>query len=198
MLRLTAPFSEKHTGDMIYAGRYYDSETIFGALESRESALTAKYSIHSLQLRDTYTPTGSIVNQASLHVLAWNHDEKPLVPGATQRVSEPQLRPQHVPARPARAPPAGDRQAVVHAARWKAHPERGRGGDAREHVELPAVEQGRAVRVSHGHERAAVPRTVGVGFFNPTTTEDAKAKSDGWWGPTCRTSGARRTISRSR
>ncbi len=81
VLRLTAPVSEKHTLDAIYAGRYYDSETFFGGRVTREGGINAKYWVHSAQLRDTYTPTSSSVNQLSLHMLTWNHNESPLVPG---------------------------------------------------------------------------------------------------------------------
>lgn len=81
VLRLTMPMGEKHTWDAIYAGRYYDSETNFGGRSSRDAGIAANYWVHSAQLRNTYTPTGSTVNQFSLHVLTWNHDESPLVPG---------------------------------------------------------------------------------------------------------------------
>ena len=81
VIRLTAPWGEKHTFDAIYAGRYYNSETNFGGRVSREGGIKAKYWVHSAQLRNTYTPTSSTVNQFSLHMLIWDHNESPLVPG---------------------------------------------------------------------------------------------------------------------
>ena len=81
VFRLTAPWGEKHTFDAIYAGRYYNSETNFGGRVAREGGIKAKYWIHSAQLRNTYTPTSSTVNQFSLHMLLWDHNESPLVPG---------------------------------------------------------------------------------------------------------------------
>ena len=81
VLRLTAPAGEKHTLDAIYAGRFYDSETNFGGRVTREGGIKARYWVHSAQLRDSYTPTPSSVNQFSLHMLTWNHNESPLVPG---------------------------------------------------------------------------------------------------------------------
>jgi hypothetical protein len=81
VFRLTMPAGEKHTFDAIYAGRYYDSETFFGGTAAREAGITAKYWIHSGQLRNTFTPTSATVNQFSVHVLTWNHSESPLVPG---------------------------------------------------------------------------------------------------------------------
>jgi len=81
VLRVTAPLGQRHTLDAIYAGRYYDSETFFGGTAARDAGITAKYWVHSAQLRDTYTPTSSTVNQFSVHMLTWNHNESPLVPG---------------------------------------------------------------------------------------------------------------------
>jgi hypothetical protein len=81
VLRLTAPWGENHTFDAIYAGRYYNSETNFGGRVAREGGIKAKYWIHSAQLRNTYTPTSSTVNQFSVHMLLWDHNESPLVPG---------------------------------------------------------------------------------------------------------------------
>ena len=181
VLRLTSPFTEKHTGDLIYAGRYYDSETFFGALESRESASDGEV-LDSQPAAARHVHADGLGREPGVAAPARVEPQREAaVPGPAQRVPEPQLRPQHVPAHPARAPPAGDRQADVHAARWKAHPERRRRGDAREHVELPAVEQGRAVRVPHGHEHACrSARRSASGSSTRRPTEDAKAKSDGW------------------
>lgn len=81
VLRVTMPAGEKHTFDAIYAGRYYDSETFFGGTAAREAGITAKYWVHSGQLRSTFTPTSSTVNQFSVHALTWSHNESPLVPG---------------------------------------------------------------------------------------------------------------------
>ena len=81
VIRLTAPMGDKNTLDAIYAGRYYNSETNFGGRVSRDGGIKAKYWVHSAQLRNTYTPTSSIVNQLSLHMLIWDHNESPLVPG---------------------------------------------------------------------------------------------------------------------
>lgn len=84
VFRLTGVLNEKHTLDAIYAGRYYDSETNFGGRVSREGGIAAKYWVHSAQLRDSWTPTSSSVNQFSLHMLIWDHNESPLVPGPTK------------------------------------------------------------------------------------------------------------------
>jgi hypothetical protein len=182
VLRLTSPFSEKHTADMIYAGRYYDSETFFGATESRDAGLTAKYSIHSLQLRDTYTPSGSIVNQASLHYLGWNHNEEPLVPGPRRvypslnfgRNTFPLiLRERHLRAIDKLTYTLPGGKHILNA------------GVELTHVNtssfLPSNKDG---LFEYRTDTSTTPfrATVGVGFFNPNSTQDAKAKATGWVG----------------
>ena len=180
VLRLTSPLSDKHTEDLIYAGRYYDSETFFGATESHASGLTAKYSIHSLQLRDTYTPTGSVVNQASVHLLAWNHNEEPLIPGprrvypsiAFGRNTFPLiLRERHLRAIDKLTYTLPGGKHILNS------------GVELTHVNtssfLPSNKDG---LFEYRTDTSALPfrATIGVGYFNPNGTSDAKAKADGW------------------
>jgi hypothetical protein len=180
VLRLTAPLSDKHTEDLIYAGRYYDAETFFGATESHASGLSAVYSIHSLQLRDTYTPTGSIVNQASVHLLAWNHNEEPLIPGARKvypgiafgRNTFPLiLRERHLRAIDKLTVTLPGGKHILNS------------GVELTHVNtssfLPSNKDG---LFEYASDTSTLPfrATIGVGFFNPDGTSDAKAKADGW------------------
>src|SRR5438876_526879 len=83
VVRLTAPLGGAHTLDAVWAGRYYNSETNFGDQIAHNAGIKAKYWIHSVQLRHTYTPSSGFVNEASLNVLSWSHHESPLVPGVT-------------------------------------------------------------------------------------------------------------------
>ena len=180
VLRLTSPFTEKHTGDFIYAGRYYDSETFFGATESRESGLTAKYNIHSLQLRDTYTPTGSVVNQASVHLLAWNHDEKPLFPGPRRaypslnfgRNTFPLvLRERHLRFIDKLTYTLPGGKHIL-----------GAGAELTHVTTSSFLPSNRDGFFEYLADSSTVPfrATIGVGFFNPTTDQDAKAEATGW------------------
>jgi outer membrane receptor protein involved in Fe transport len=84
VVRLTAPMRENHTLDAVYAGRNYDSETNFGGTASRDAGINARYWVHSAQIRDTYTPSATFVNELSLNFLHWSHNESPLVPGVTR------------------------------------------------------------------------------------------------------------------
>jgi outer membrane receptor protein involved in Fe transport len=79
--RLTHNVNALHTADFTYAARYYDSETNFGGRLDRSAGLAAKYWVHSAQLRDTYTPDANTVNELSLNVLSWSHNEAQMEPG---------------------------------------------------------------------------------------------------------------------
>ncbi len=81
VLRLTHVLNNAHTADVTYAARYYDSETNFGARIDRSGGLHATYWVHSAQLRDTYTPDANTVNELSLNVLSWSHNEAQMEPG---------------------------------------------------------------------------------------------------------------------
>lgn len=81
VLRLTNVVNESHTVDFGWAARNYDSETNFGGVAPRSAGINAKYWIHSVQLRDTYTPRSDLVNELSFNVLYWSHVEAPLEPG---------------------------------------------------------------------------------------------------------------------
>ena len=84
VVRLTAPLGGAHALDLVWAGRYYNSETNFGGTGARNSGINAKYWVHSVQLRDTYTPSSAVANELSLNVLYWSHNESPLEPGVTK------------------------------------------------------------------------------------------------------------------
>src|SRR5216117_3297290 len=85
VVRVTAPLGGAHTLDLVWAGRYYNSETNFGDQIAHNAGIKAKYWIHSAQLRDTYTPSSGFVNELSLNVLSWSHNESPLEPGVTRQ-----------------------------------------------------------------------------------------------------------------
>jgi hypothetical protein len=79
--RITHNVNPLHTADLTYAARYYDSETNFGGRTDRTGGITARYWVHSAQLRDTYTPDANTVNELSLNVLSWSHSEAQMEPG---------------------------------------------------------------------------------------------------------------------
>jgi hypothetical protein len=180
VLRLTAPVGDKHTLDAIYAGRYYDSETNFGGTVSREAGINAKYWVHSAQLRDTYMPTNSMVNQFSLHMLTWSHNESPLVPGPTKSypsiVFGTNIFPLVLEERHFRA-----NDKLTYTLPGGKHILEG--GVQVERVStssfLPSNKDG---FFDFATDTSSQPRTgtIAVGFFDQNSTNDAKAESNGW------------------
>lgn len=83
--RLTHVVNALHTLDAVWASRFYDSETNFGGVNTRDAGINARYWVHSGQLRDTYTPAANVVNELSFNFLYWSHAEAPLVPGAQRQ-----------------------------------------------------------------------------------------------------------------
>lgn len=81
VFRLTNVLNPLHTADLTYAARYYNSETNYGGRTDRSGGIIATYWVHSAQLRDTYTPSANSVNELSLNVLSWSHNEDQLEPG---------------------------------------------------------------------------------------------------------------------
>lgn len=81
VVRLTHAVNPLHTADVTYAARFYDSETNYGGRLDRSAGITATYWVHSLQLRDTYTPNSNTVNELSFNLLSWSHNEAQMEPG---------------------------------------------------------------------------------------------------------------------
>jgi hypothetical protein len=180
VLRLTAPIGERHTLDAIWAGRYYDSETFFGSTAAHDAGITATYWIHSGQLRHTFTPSPSISNQLSLHLLTWDHTEAPfhsdpvrIYPsiffgrgGFPLELSERHLR---VIDKITYAVPGGRHilNGGVELTR------------VRTSTYLPANQAG---VLEFATDTSSLPfrATIGVGFFDPNSTADARAVTDGW------------------
>lgn len=180
VLRLTAPMGDEHTLDAVWASRFYDSETFFGGTVSREGGINAKYQVHSVQLRDTYTPNASFVNELSFNILYWNHNESPLVPGPAR--SYPgisfgtsgfplELKETHL-------------RLLDHATYTL---------DEGRHIVTGGVELARVRTNSwlpsnrdgffqYDTDTSTTPSLarIGVGFFNPNSDDDARAITNGW------------------
>ena len=80
--RLTMVSSPTVTYDVMGSARFLKGEGNFGARVSKDGGITQDYKIYTGQLRQKYlAPSGNFVNEASLQVVNWNHNEAPLVPG---------------------------------------------------------------------------------------------------------------------
>jgi len=80
--RFTYVSSPTVTYDAMVSGRYLDGQGNFGAKVAQDGGISQNYKIYTGQLRQRYlAPSGNFVNEASLQLVSWNHDEEPLKPG---------------------------------------------------------------------------------------------------------------------
>ncbi|MCC6241402.1 MAG: TonB-dependent receptor [Gemmatimonadaceae bacterium] len=80
--RLTYVQSPQVTYDAMVSARFLRGEGNFGARVSQDGGISQKYEIYTGQLRQKYVAkSGNFVNEASLQVVSWNHNEAPLKPG---------------------------------------------------------------------------------------------------------------------
>ena len=80
--RLTYVSSPAVTYDFMGSGRYLTGEGNFGGRVAQVGGISQDYKIYTGQLRQRYlAPGGSFVNEASLQLVSWHHDEEPLHPG---------------------------------------------------------------------------------------------------------------------
>ena len=80
--RLTYVQSPRLTYDFMGSSRFLRGEGNFGGKASQDAGISQKYEIYTAQLRQRYISTsGNLVNEASLQLVNWNHNEAPLKPG---------------------------------------------------------------------------------------------------------------------
>ena len=80
--RLTYVSSPTVTYDAMLSARFLNGEGNFGNRVSQDGGISQEYKVYTGQLRQRYLSTGGgFLNEASLQLVQWNHDELPLVPG---------------------------------------------------------------------------------------------------------------------
>ncbi len=80
--RFTYVQSPAVTYDATVSARFLDGEGNFGARVSQNGGISQKYRIYTGQLRQRYLKAGgNFVNEASLQMVSWSHNEAPLHPG---------------------------------------------------------------------------------------------------------------------
>jgi Carboxypeptidase regulatory-like domain len=80
--RLTYVASPKTTYDAMVSARFLNGEGNFGNKVAQNGGISQDYKIYTGQLRQRYLATGgNFVNEASLQLVSWNHNEAPLHPG---------------------------------------------------------------------------------------------------------------------
>lgn len=84
VLRMTWVPGETHVVDGTWSTRYLTGEGNFGPTIAQNGGISQKYFINVAQLRDKWVPTPNVVNEASLQLVRWEHDEPPLVNAPTR------------------------------------------------------------------------------------------------------------------
>jgi hypothetical protein len=80
--RLTWVQNPKFTYDATVSARYLNGESFFGGRVSQDGGISQDYDIYTAQLRQRYLrPGGNFVNEASVQLVSWSHNEAPLKPG---------------------------------------------------------------------------------------------------------------------
>ena len=80
--RLTYVQDAQTTYDAMISARFLKGEGNFGARVSQDGGISQDYKIYTAQLRQRYLDKGgNFVNEASLQLVSWSHNEAPLKPG---------------------------------------------------------------------------------------------------------------------
>ena len=80
--RLTWVQNPRITYDAMVSARFLRGEGNFGGRVSQDGGISQEYEIYTGQLRQRYlSKSGNFMNEASLQLVSWNHNEAPLKPG---------------------------------------------------------------------------------------------------------------------
>ena len=181
-LRATWVPSERNTIDAEWATRYMTGESNFGGIVAREGGIDQSYFINVAQLRQRYLPTPNLLNELSLQMVKWHHDEGQLVPG-------PQLNYPSIVLGTATFPLKLNEThlRLIDRASYNKDNFFGnhviKGGFELSHVNAdqfsPNFQQG-SFRFATDASTLPNQATIGIGFPNAQGTNDALAKLSGW------------------
>ena len=180
VLRLTWVPGETHTLDGLWSTRYLTGEGNYGVALSREAGITQKYFVNVAQLRDKWQPTPNLVNEASVQLVSWYHNEGQLNPGPTRVY-------------PSLTIGTGGFPLVLRETHWRFVDRATYTLDAAGTHLLKAGVEGSRVSASqtlptnqYGSfsfptDTSTLPNSasLGIGFFDPTSTADATAALNG-------------------
>jgi hypothetical protein len=178
--RLTWLPSEAHTVDGMWSTRYLTGEGNFGAAAAREAGISQKYFVNVAQLRDKWLPSTNLVNEASLQLVSWYHNEQPLVNGPVRVY-------------PSVTVGTGGFPLVLRETHWRFVDRATYSAEAAgSHLLKGGVEAGRVSAsdflptnqfgsFSFPTDTSTLPNSasIGIGFFDPNSTTDAKASLSG-------------------
>ncbi len=182
VLRLTYQPSTAHTFDLIWSTRYMDSKFFFGGTFAYTAGIYGKYHINSVLLRDTWIISSKAMNELTLHYLRWRHDEPLIKTGPAYIYPSIALGRGTFPIKLAE-----DHYRIVNKFTYNLSDFYG------EHIFKAGFELTRTTSTPwfpyyyYGQfvfdtDTSRLPRTatIGIGFTDPYTMNDAEGHLDGW------------------
>ncbi len=182
VFRLTYQHSPAHTFDLIWSTRYMDSKFFFGETFAYTAGIYGKYHINSVLFKDTWIISPKAMNELTLHYLRWRHDEPLIKTGPAYIYPSIALGRGTFPIRLAE-----DHYRIVNKFTYNISEFYG------EHILKAGIEITKMNSAPwfpyyyYGQfvfdtDTSSLPRsaTVGIGFTNPYTTDDAEGSLSGW------------------
>lgn len=182
VVKLTYVPNSSHTIDLTWATRYMDSKFYFGGTVAYTAGIYGKYYINSFLLKDTWIISPEMMNELSLHYLRWRHDEPLIQSGPAYIYPSITLGRGTFPIRLAE-----DHYRIVNKFTYRLTDFYG------DHIIKTGFELTRALnnpwfpyyfdgQFSFATDTSILPRTatIGIGFNNPYTKDDAEGKLDGY------------------
>lgn len=182
ILKLSYQPNNQHIVDLTWATRYMDSKFYFGGTVAQTAGIYGKYHVNSFLLKDTWIISKDLVNELSLHYLRWRHDEPVIKPGPAYIYPSITLGRGTFPIRLAE-----DNYRIVNKTTYNVHDFYG------EHIIKGGFEITRTTsapwfpyyydgQFSFATDTSSLPRTatIGIGFYDPYSTNDAEGSLDGW------------------
>ncbi len=182
LIKLTYVPNSSHTIDIAWAKRYMNSKFFFGGTAAYTAGIYGRYHINSFLLKDTWIISPEMMNELSLHYLRWRHDEPTIQTGTAKIYPSIMLGRGTFPIRLAE-----DHYRIVNKFTYRLTDFYG------DHVIKAGIEFTRALnnpwfplyyygQLDYATDTSRLPRTatIGIGFKNPYTTDDAEGELDGY------------------
>lgn len=182
VVKLTYQYETSHTFDLTWVTRYMDSKFYFGGTFAYTAGIYGKYHINSVHFKDTWIISRNAMNELSLHYLRWRHDEPLIKTGPAYIYPSISLGRGTFPIRLAE-----DHYRLVNKFTYNLSDFYG------DHIIKAGIEVTRAINKPwfpyyyYGQfvfptDTSTLPRTatIGIGFTNPYTTDDAEGSLNGY------------------
>jgi hypothetical protein len=181
VVRVTWVPGETHVVDGTWSTRYMTGEGNFGPTIAQNGGISQKYFINVAQLRDKWVPTPDLVNEASLQLVSWAHDEPPLVNGPTRVYPSVTIGTAGFPLELRETHWRAVNRLTWTKDGWGGSHLIKLGGEASRVNASQFNPTNQFGSFSFPTDTSRLPNaaTLGVGFFDPSSTEDARAELSG-------------------